>query len=150
MRGRLFVIVLIASLLSSGCQYAAKIGTFHVKQPVMLGKTQNIGGTIIVPSNKKNKIDVSHYHGHAGWGVIGASGAIEYDIRDSRDETEELKKIISASDDLIKIDTVYFTTSFVIFPITLVLYMDFRVTTGAQGNVYENNRGKESEKIKLE
>jgi hypothetical protein len=150
MKDRLIVTVLIASLLSFGCSYASKIGPFSVKQPVMLGKIQNIGGMTIVPGKQKHELYISRHHGHAGWILIGAPGAIEYDIFSKHDETEELKKYILASDDLIKIDNVYFASSFVIIPITLILYCDFRVTTGVQVNVYENNSGKKSEKIKLE
>ena len=150
MKGRLIVIIVITTLLNSGCSYISRVGPISAKQPVMLGKIQNIGGTIIVPGKKKYEFDISDYSGHAGWGVLGSSGAIEYDIHGSRNDYEELKKSNESPDDLIKIDNYYFTTSFFIVPITLLLYIDYRITTGVQGTVYENNRGKESEKIKLE
>lgn len=143
MKSRLLVIILTNTLLNSGCQYSSQIGPFSVERPVMLGKIQNIGGTMIKPSKQKDSFGISNYHGHTGWGVIGVSGAIEYDISDRSDKTEELKKIILNSDDLIKINNVYFKSTFVIVPITLILYMDFRSTTGVQGDVYENNRSKE-------
>jgi hypothetical protein len=154
MKVRLIVTVLIASLLSFGCaSYASKIGPISVKQPVMLGKIQNIGGMTIVPGKQKHEFDISRYRGHYSWGIIlgpCSSGTQPSEIYYKYDEAEELKKYILASDDLIKIDNVYFRSSFVIIPITLILYVEDRVTTGVQVTVYENNSGKKSEKIKLE
>lgn len=149
MKGSLIVFIVITTLLNSGCSYVSQVGPLSVKHPVMLGKIQNIGGTIIMPGKKKYGFDISDYSGHAGWGVIGSSGAIEYDIHGGRNELEECNKSHASPDDLIKIDNYYFTTSFIIVPITLLLYIDCRITSGVQGAVYENNRGKESEKTKL-
>jgi hypothetical protein len=70
MKNRIFALILLATLLCTGCQYSSHIGSFNVEQPVMLGKVQNIGGTMIAPSKQKDSFDVSNYHGHAGWGLI--------------------------------------------------------------------------------
>jgi hypothetical protein len=158
MKDRLIVTVLIASLLSFGCssKYASKIGPFSVKQPVMLGKIQNISGMTIVPGKQKHEFHISRHDGRADWAFHTPCCASSPDVLDTQyiynkyDETEELKKYILASDDLIKIDNVYFTSYSFIIPIALISYVKLNVTTGVQVKVYENNSGKKSEKIKLE
>ena len=147
------IIILIISLLNLGCSYASHIGlTYHTDRPVMLGKVQKINGAPIEPGIKKVDFDISHYSAGTELGIACWEGGCLVDklwvSHDSADADEELKKNIVAPDNLIKVDTVYFRSDFiVIITILLINIYTLDSTTGIQGSVYEGKGTKEIENI---
>jgi hypothetical protein len=126
------IIILIVSLMNLGCLFdpinTSRIDFIKMDKPVMLGKVRKIGGATIQPGAKKLDLDYSHY-------TADTSAMVTWIANDRFDVYGDLKKKIIAPDDLIKVDTVYFRSRFVLF----IAYASCRTITGIQGGIYEGN-----------
>jgi hypothetical protein len=129
----MLIIIIVISLLNLGCTCASHMRlTYHTDRPVMLGKVRKIGGASKQLGVKKNAFDISHYNGE--WMLLHGPGQ---GFHDSVDADGELKKIVDAPHNLIKIDTVYFGSVLIIFMPILPIFGSNHSTTGIQGGVYE-------------
>lgn len=106
----------------------------------MLGKVQKIGGATIQPGIKKHNFETGHYSSDTWLAVLGMHHPHDWGSHDSVDVWGELKKKVDAPDNLIKVDTVYFRSSFMFFTIVLITFGLYQSATGIHGDVYEGTR----------
>jgi hypothetical protein len=141
MKKRLIIIILMSFLLCSGCQqYSLELGAFSINQPVLLGKVQAIGSTTIATNKEHNSFDISNSKGRSGFGVIGSSGAMDFDTSSDNRISDELKAKIRTPDEVIKIKEIYIESACLIVPLTLLVVWDVRNSIGVEGGVYAKEK----------
>ncbi len=130
---KLAAVIMLVSLMDTGCLFdpdnLSRIDFVKLDKPVMLGTVRKIGGAPINYGAKKQDLDYSHY-------TSNVQIQVSWITHDRFDIYDDLKKNGIAPDDLIKVDSVYFGSSFFLF----IPYSSCRTTTGVEGGVYEGAR----------